>query len=112
MYERSLIDKTFSQAGFTVVPKIGVRSILHLMFQTQYTELCTIIPSHFTRMPGLHVGTKAILLKDPIVKKSIGLFWVKTETEMPITRITEEVGRSLVKNQELQNYLYKRNVKK
>jgi hypothetical protein len=46
------------------------------------------------------------LLKDPIIRKGIGLFWVKTETTIPITKITEEVGRALAKNSELQNFLY------
>jgi len=59
-------------------------------------------------MPGLYTGTKALLLKDPIIKKGIGLFWVKTETTIPITKITEEVGRALAKNSELQNFLYHR----
>ena len=109
MYERQLVDNTFQQAGCEVTPRIESESILHLMFQTQYTELCTIIPSHFTRMPGLHTGTKAILLKDPVVKKSVGVFWVKTETIMPITKIAAEVGRSLAENNELQNFLYRPN---
>ena len=52
MYERSVIDQTFTAAGKSVVPKIESESILHLMFQTQFTELCTVIPSHYTRMPG------------------------------------------------------------
>ena len=77
------------------------------MFQTQFTELCTIIPSHYTRMPGLHSGTKALLLKDPVIRKGIGLFWLKTETAIPITKITEEVGRSLAENGELQKFLYR-----
>ena len=57
-------------------------------------------------MPGLYTGTKALLLKDPIIRKGIGLFWVKTETTIPITKITEEVGRALAKNSELQTFLY------
>jgi hypothetical protein len=57
-------------------------------------------------MPGLHSGTKALLLKQPVIKKGIGLFWVKTETTIPITKITEEVGKSLAENNELQNFLY------
>jgi hypothetical protein len=31
---------------------------------------------------------------------------VKTETTIPVTKITEEVGRALAKNNELQNFLY------
>ena len=107
MYERAIAEETFIQAGKRVIPKIESESILHLMFQTQFTELCTIIPSHYTRMPGLHSGTKALLLKDPIIRKGIGLFWLKTETVMPITKIAEEVGQSLAENNELQKFLYR-----
>jgi len=112
MYERAIAEETFLGAGKKVIPKIESESILHLMFQTQFTELCTVIPSHYTRMPGLHPGTKALLLKDPIIKKGIGLFWLKTETEIPITKIAEEVGRSLAENCELQNFLYRDTDKK
>ena len=107
MYERAIAEETFAHAGKKVIPKIESESILHLMFQTQFTELCTIIPSHYTRMPGLHSGTKALLLKDPIIRKGIGLFWLKTETVMPITKIAEEVGQSLAENNELQKFLYR-----
>ena len=107
MYERAIAEETFAQAGKKVIPKIESESILHLMFQTQFTELCTIIPSHYTRMPGLHSGTKALLLKDPIIRKGIGLFWLKTETVIPITKIAEEVGQSLAENNELQKFLYR-----
>ena len=107
MYERAIADETFTKAGKKVTPKIESESILHLMFQTQFTELCTIIPSHYTRMPGLHSGTKALLLKDPVIRKGIGLFWLKTETQIPITKITEDVGRSLAENNELQKFLYR-----
>jgi DNA-binding transcriptional LysR family regulator len=107
MYERAIAEETFIQAGKKVTPKIESESILHLMFQTQFTELCTIIPSHYTRMPGLHSGTKALLLKDPVIRKGIGLFWLKTETVMPITKIAEEVGQSLAENNELQKFLYR-----
>ena len=107
MYERAIAEETFAQAGKKVIPKIESESILHLMFQTQFTELCTIIPSHYTRMPGLHSGTKALLLKDPIIRKGIGLFWLKTETVIPITKIAEEVGKSLAENNELQKFLYR-----
>ena len=107
MYERSIAEETFLATGKKVTPKIESESILHLMFQTQFTELCTIIPTHYTRMPGLHSGTKALLLKDPIIKKGIGLFWLKTDTVIPVTKIAEEVGRSLAENNELQKFLYR-----
>lgn len=106
MHERRIIDSTFSLAGCEVVPKIESESILHLMFQTQYTELCTVIPYHFTRMPGLHDGTKVLLLKDPVVRKEVGLFWVKAETEMPMSRIAVEISKELSDSGELHNFLY------
>ena len=107
MYERAIAEETFTQAGKKVIPKIESESILHLMFQTQFTELCSIIPSLYTSMPGLLSGTKALLLKDPIIRKGIGLFWLKTETVIPITKIAEEVGKSLAENNELQKFLYR-----
>ncbi len=42
------------------VARVESESILHLMFQVQFTELCTIIPSHFAHAPGLHRGTRAL----------------------------------------------------
>ena len=58
-------------------------------------------------MPGLHSGTKALLLKAPIIRKGIGLVCLKTETVIPITKIAEEVGQSLAENNELQIFLYR-----
>lgn len=106
MHERRLIDNIFRGLGCQVVPKIESESILHLMFQTQYTELCTIIPTHFKRMPGLLDGTKALLLKRPTVEKTVSLFWVRTDNIMPMPRIAEEIAKSLSETKELQRYLY------
>ena len=106
MHERRLIDNIFRRLDCQVIPKIESESILHLMFQTQYTELCTIIPTHFTRMPGLLDGTKALLLKEPSVEKTVSLFWVKTDNIMPMPRIAEKIAKSLAETGELQKYLY------
>ena len=60
MHERQFVDQIFAQVGCKAQARVESESIVHLMFQAQYGELATIIPGHFTRMPGLHPGTRAI----------------------------------------------------
>ena len=69
MHERRFVDSVFAKIGLSPEPKLESESILHLMFQVQFGGLCTIIPEHFTRMPGLHPGTKALDLVDPVVRR-------------------------------------------
>jgi DNA-binding transcriptional LysR family regulator len=95
MHERRRVDKAFAKVGATPDPRIQSESIMHLMFQVQYTELCTIIPEHFTRMPGLHSGTKALALVDPIVSEEVGLFWAESETMMPMAAAMVTVALEL-----------------
>ena len=71
LQERAFVDVIFASAGCKPEPKIELELILHLMFQVQYTELCTIIPSHFTKMPGLHAGTRALDLVDPVAARML-----------------------------------------
>ena len=99
--ERRRVDKAFATAGAKPDPKVQSESILHLMFQVQYTELCTIIPEHFTRMPGLHKGTKALSLVDPIVSQEVGLFWAESETMMPMAAALVAIVSELAKTGEL-----------
>ena len=101
MHERRRIDKAFASAGATPNPLVQTESILHLMFQVQYTELCTIIPEHFTRMPGLHPGTKALALVDPVVSHEVGLFWAESETMMPMAAAMVAIVDELNKTGEL-----------
>lgn len=105
MHERRLIDQAFARAGVAVDPKVESESILHLMFQVQFTELCTIIPSHFTRMPGLHPGTKALDLVDPVLSQEVGLFWAEGETIMPMASVIVSIIKSLNKSGELRRRL-------
>ncbi|MEW5964094.1 MAG: LysR substrate-binding domain-containing protein [Pseudomonadota bacterium] len=105
MHERRLIDQAFARAGVSVDPKVESESILHLMFQVQFTELCTIIPSHFTRMPGLHPGTKALDLVDPVLSQEVGLFWAEGETIMPMASVIVAIVKSLNKSGELRRRL-------
>ncbi len=105
MHERRFVDQAFAEAGSKVVPKIESESILHLMFQVQFTELCTVIPSHFTRMPGLHPGTKALQLVEPEVTQEVGLFWAEGETVMPMAGVMVDIATSLNKSGDLRSLL-------
>ena len=105
MHERRFVNQVFARVGSQPVPKVESESILHLMFQVQFTELCTIIPSHFTRMPGLQPGTKALDLVDPVVSQEVGLFWAGGETIMPMANALVAIVKSLNKTGELRRRL-------
>lgn len=70
MHERRFVNQVFARVKCQPVARVESESILHLMFQVQFTELCTIIPSHFTSMPGLQPGTKALDLIDPVIGRA------------------------------------------
>jgi DNA-binding transcriptional LysR family regulator len=78
-HERQYVDQAFAEVGCRPAPRIESESIVHLMFHAQFGELMTIIPGHFTRMPGLHPGTKALDLVDPVVSQEVGLVWTAGE---------------------------------
>lgn len=101
MHERRFVDGAFRKAGCEVVPRVESESILHLMFQVQFTELCTIIPSHFTRMPGLHPGTRALPLIEPEVSQEVGLFWAEGETVMPMASVMVTIAKEFNKSGDL-----------
>lgn len=105
MHERRFVDDAFKQAGCAVVPKIESESILHLMFQVQFTELCTVIPSHFTRMPGLHPGTRALPLVEPEVSQEVGLFWAESEIVMPLANLMVAIAKQFNKSGDLRRLL-------
>ena len=105
MHERRFVNQVFARVKCQPVAKVESESILHLMFQVQFTELCTIIPSHFTRMPGLQPGTKALDLIDPVVSQEVGLFWAEGETIMPMASALVGIVKSLNKSGELRRRL-------
>ena len=105
MHERHFVDQVFAKLGCAPVARVESESILHLMFQVQFTELCTIIPSHFAVMPGLHEGTRALTLVDPIVNREVGLFWGEGEVVMPMARAFVMIVRDLNKSGELRRRL-------
>ncbi len=75
------------------------------MFQVQFTELCTIIPSHFVHAPGLHRGTRALPLVDPIVSQEVGFFWTEGEIVLPMANAFVSIVRKLNKSGELRKRL-------
>ncbi|MBI3436480.1 MAG: hypothetical protein HY056_15620 [Proteobacteria bacterium] len=105
MHERRFVNQVFAQAKCEPAAKVESESILHLMFQVQFTELCTIIPSHFTRMPGLQPGTRALDLVDPVVSQEVALYWAEGETVMPMASALVAIVKSLNKSGELRRRL-------
>ncbi len=105
MRERQFVDSVFAQVGRTPEPRVESESILHLMFQTQYSGLATVIPGHFARMPGLQGGTRAIALTDPTVKQQVGLVWAEGEPAIPMTGALVALMRKLKKTGELSRIL-------
>lgn len=105
MHERRFVNQVFARVKCQPVAKVESESILHLMFQVQFTELCTIIPSHFTRMPGLQPGTKALDLIEPVVSQEVALYWAEGETMMPMASALVGIVKSLNKSGELRRRL-------
>jgi DNA-binding transcriptional LysR family regulator len=105
MHERGFVDQVFKSVGCSPVARVESESILHLMFQVQFTELCTIIPSHFAHAPGLHRGTRALRLVDPIVTQEVGLFWAEGEIVLPMANAFVSIVQKLNKSGELRKRL-------
>ena len=106
MQERRFVDQVFKSAGCSPVARVKSESITHLMFQVQFAELCTIIPSHFAHAPGLHRGTRALRLVDPTVTQEVGLFWAAAgEIVLPMARALVSIVRMLNKSAELRRRL-------
>ena len=103
--ERRFVDRVFAKCKRSPIPRVESDSIAHLMFQVQYTELCTIIPSHFIRAPGLYPGTRALPLVDPIVGQEIGLFWAEGEVVLPMAGAFVTMMRKLSRSGELRRRL-------
>jgi DNA-binding transcriptional LysR family regulator len=101
MHERRFVDQVFASVGCAPEAQIESESILHLMFQVQFTELCTIIPSHFAHVPGLHRGTRAIPLVNPTVSQEVGLFWTEGEIVLPMAGAFISAVRTMNKSGEL-----------
>jgi DNA-binding transcriptional LysR family regulator len=105
MHERRFVDQVFASVGCSPVARVESESILHLMFQVQFTDLCTIIPSHFAHGPGLHRGTRALPLVDPVVSQDVGLFWAEGEIVLPMANAFVSIVQKLNKSGELRKRL-------
>jgi DNA-binding transcriptional LysR family regulator len=105
MHERRFVDRVFASVGCSPVARVESESILHLMFQVQFTDLCTIIPSHFAHGPGLHRGTRALPLVDPVVSQEVGLFWAEGEIVLPMANAFVSIVQKLNKSGELRKRL-------
>ena len=105
MHERRFVDQVFASVGCAPVARVESESILHLMFQVQFTDLCTIIPSHFAHGPGLHRGTRALPLVDPVVSQEVGLFWAEGEIVLPMANAFVSIVQKLNKSGELRKRL-------
>ena len=105
MHERRFVDQVFKSVKCSPEPHVESESILHLMFQVQFTELCTIIPSHFGYAPGLHQGTRALALVDPVVSQEVGLFWAEGEIVLPMANAFVSIVKELNKSGKLRERL-------
>jgi DNA-binding transcriptional LysR family regulator len=102
MHERRFVDQVFKSVGCAPVAHVESESILHLMFQSQFTELCTIIPSHFAHLPGLFKNTRALPLVEPVVSQEVGLFWAEGEIVLPMANAFVSILKLFNKSGELQ----------
>jgi len=105
MHERRFVDQVFRSVGCSPEPRVESESILHLMFQVQFTELCTIIPSHFAHAPGLHEGTRVLPIVDPVVSQDVGLFWAEGEIVLPMAYAFVSIVQELNKSGKLRRRL-------
>lgn len=97
LHERRFIDDIFTSVGQKPQAMVESESILHLMFQVQFADLCTIIPSHFSHMPGLHPGTRALSLIEPVASQDVCLYWAEGEIMMPMAKALVTVIKKLIK---------------
>jgi DNA-binding transcriptional LysR family regulator len=105
MHERRFVDQVFKSVGCSPEARVESESILHLMFQVQFSDLCTIIPSHFAHAPGLHQGTRALPLVDPVVSQEVGLFWAEGEIVLPMANAFVSVVKEINKAGKLRKRL-------
>lgn len=105
MHERQFVDQTFKSVGCTPNSRAESESIVHLMFQAQFGDLATIIPGHFARMPGLHPGTRALDLVEPVVSQRVGLIWAHGEPIMPMASAMVSIAKNLKESGALEEHL-------
>ncbi|WP_336491638.1 LysR family transcriptional regulator [Methylobacterium nigriterrae] len=93
--ERRFVDSVFASLGCHPVARAEADSIIHLMLQVQFGGLCTIVPAHFTRVPGLPRGTKVLQLIDPVVSRQVDLLWAEGEAMTPLINLLVSAVKDL-----------------
>lgn len=106
MYERRIVDEAFATAGCAPEPVVTASdSILNLIFHVMFADLVTVVPSHFSRLPGIMPGTKAIRLTEPEINRKVGLVWLPTEPMMPMAKVMVGIAEELRKSGEMERRL-------
>ena len=82
MRERQMMDEAFASIGCLPVPILESNSIFQLAFHAMAGDLATIVPKRFAHFPN----TRQKLLKNPIIKQTLGLVWVHGDPVMPMTK--------------------------
>ncbi|WP_336492025.1 LysR family transcriptional regulator [Methylobacterium nigriterrae] len=103
--ERRFVDSIFVSLGCHPAARVEAESIMHLVFQVQFGGLCTIIPAHFTRVPGLPRGTKALQLINPVVSRQVGLLWAEGGAMTPLASLLVRAVKDLNKRGGLETVL-------
>lgn len=105
MHERRIIDDAFEQVGCEAKPIVTADSILNLIFHVMFSNLVTIVPSHFARLPGPLPGTKAIRLTSPEITRDVGLVWSPSEPTMPMAKHMISIVKEIQADGELARLL-------
>lgn len=106
MHERRIVDEAFDRVGCKPEAILTVSdSILNLIFHVMYAGLVTVVPSHFARLPGGMVGTKAIELTDPEISRDVGLVWSPNEPTLPMARVMAGIAQELAQNGDIEKRL-------
>lgn len=105
MQERLFIDRIFNDLGVSPVVQLESESILHLMMQSQFTELCTIIPSHFENLSDTFNRTRVLPLVEPVVMREVGVVWAKSDILLPMATAFISLMKKLDRSGEIKKVI-------
>jgi DNA-binding transcriptional LysR family regulator len=101
MQERLFVDRIFKNLGCSPTAQLESESILHLMLQSQFTELCTIIPSHFESLSATFSRTRVLPLVEPVVMRDVGVLWAQSDILLPMANAFVSLMKKLDRSGEL-----------
>lgn len=107
MQERLFIDRIFNGLGCSPIAQLESESILHLMMQSQFTELCTIIPSHFENLSETFSRTRILPLVEPVVTRDVGIVWAQSDILLPMANAFVSLMKKLDQTGELKKIIEK-----